>query len=86
MSKSINSAAMACKEAILDINETITIVCTSRLYPNTRDWYVQAHAKLAPQDYVVAYMWMHEKKPTIMHFDTFAAFSEYLEYMYDIEV
>lgn len=85
MSKAIISAAKACEDAILTINENADVINISRIFPNTRGWYVHSHAKLDATDYVIAYMWHFENKPSIIRFNTFGEYSKYIMDMCEVE-
>lgn len=84
MSKTIFKAAEACVAAIEQQGVNTAIVSTSRVYPTTKAWYVQAHSEYRDGSYIVAYMWYHDSEPTTMNIPDAADFSRYMTYMYDL--
>lgn len=84
MSKTIFEAAEACVNAIWHEISSSAIVSTSRIYPSTKAWYVQAHTEVSDGSYLIAYMWDTDWEPQVMTFSDEDVFSRYMANMYDL--
>lgn len=82
MSKTIFEAAKACQEAILRRDEEVNVTVTSRIYPHTGSYYVQAHARLTNGMYIVAFLWEGDKEVGTFRFDTLEEMQSYMQRLY----